>query len=79
MMVFCFRLAANIIGIIALTPLIAPLKASSPINSYCCKSRTGICFEAARMPMAMARSKPLPLFGKSAGARLTMILRFGRR
>ena len=64
-------------GRTAVTPRISPESASSPINSYWCRRSKGIWPEAARIPIAMAKSKRLPSLGSSAGARLIVIRRAG--
>ncbi len=59
------------------TPLSSPLKANSPINSWFARLVRGICSDAASIPSAIGKSKPLPVLGKLAGPRLTVILRHG--
>ena len=45
----------------------SPESANSPANSYLLNSVLGICSDAAKMPMAIGRSKRPPSLGKSAG------------
>src|SRR5690606_37062587 len=56
----------------------SPDRASSPRHSRALRASIGTCPLAARMPRAMARSKRPPSFGRSAGARLRVILRAGK-
>ena len=51
----------------------SPVRASSPINSYSFKQFAGICSDAAKTPIAIARSNRLPSLGISAGARFTVM------
>ncbi|MDR8960418.1 hypothetical protein FEP79_02786 [Burkholderia multivorans] len=55
----------------------APVSDSSPANSRPASASTGICPLAARMPSAIGRSKRPDSFGRSAGARLTVMRRTG--
>ena len=55
-----------------------PERANSPASSYRGKSSAATCPEAARMPMAMGRSNRPDSFGKSAGARFTVIFCAGK-
>src|SRR5512143_1604973 len=55
-----------------------PVSASSPANSWLASGEVGNCSVAARMPSAMGRSKRPDSFGRSAGARFTVILRAGK-
>ncbi len=70
--------AASAAGITPSTLRRAPVRASSPRNSYWLKSCCGICPLAAKMPKAMAKSKRPPSFGRSAGARLTVMRLAGK-
>jgi hypothetical protein len=56
----------------------APPSASSPANSYAGSSFAGIWPVAARIPSAIGRSKRPDSLRRSAGARLTVILRAGK-
>jgi hypothetical protein len=78
-MISCFLAEAQAIteGKIASMPRSSPDSANSPINSNFSSGALGICSEAARIPIAMARSKRLPPLGSSAGARLTVMRRLG--
>ena len=51
----------------------APLSESSPANSQPAKRAPSICPLAAKMPMAIAKSKRPESLGRSAGARLTVM------
>ena len=66
----CACRASKAIGSTPRTGRTCPLKANSPINSYCESELVGIWREAARIPKAIARSKRPPSLGKSAGAKL---------
>ena len=55
----------------------SPVSASSPANSCAASASCGSCPLAARMPIAIGRSKRPDSFGRSAGARLTVTLRCG--
>ena len=55
----------------------SPLNESSPKTSSVASRSMGIWPDAASTPSAMGRSKRPPSFGRSAGARLTVILRLG--
>ncbi len=55
----------------------APVSDSSPANSRPSSTSGGSCPLAARMPSAIGRSKRPDSFGRSAGARLTVMRRTG--
>lgn len=55
----------------------SPDSESSPSTSSPARFTGGTCDEALRMPSAIARSKRPPSFGRSAGARLQVMRRFG--
>ena len=59
------------------TGLRAPFNANSPINSYWLLSSFPSWPLASRMPRAMGRSNRPPSLGRSAGARLTVMRRWG--
>ena len=59
------------------TGLNSPARDSSPINSWDDRASRGTWPVAARIPTAMARSYLPPCFGRSAGARFTVIRRIG--
>ena len=63
-------------GIAPCTPRKEPVRANSPKNSKRLSKSESICPDAARIPMAIGKSKRPPSFGKSAGARL-MVMRCG--
>ena len=80
-MAFCFAIinsrfdfcAARIAGITPCTPRNWPVSASSATNSNCFKRLASSCSDAAKIPMAIGKSNRPPSFGKSAGARFTVI------
>ena len=55
-----------------------PDSANSPANSYWASFSGLICPDAARMPKAIGKSKRPDSFGRSAGARLTVIFLAGK-
>ena len=71
------RVASNA-GRMPRTGRTPPVNASSPRNSKRDSGSAGIWPDAASTPMAIGRSKRPPNFGRSAGARLTVILRSGK-
>ena len=54
-----------------------PSSPSSPKNSRFATALAASCSDATKMARAMGRSKRPPLFGNSAGAKLTVIRRSG--
>ena len=54
-----------------------PLSESSPKSANSARPKGLICWEAAKTPTAMGRSKAEPSFLRSAGARLMVTLRRG--
>ena len=68
------------LSVIASAPRIgrsSPVSANSPANSWVANAVAGICPVAARIPSAIGRSKRPDSLGRSAGARLAVILRAG--
>ena len=55
-----------------------PSRETSPTITTSRKTADGMSPSAARMPTAMGRSKAAPSLRRSAGARLTVILRWGK-
>ena len=75
-MKFCFFLLSpsKIIGTAPLTPFNSPFKESSPNTIYSSNDFSSICPDTINIPSAIGRSRRLPIFFTSAGAKFIVIL-----